>query len=802
MIQDLKFAIRMLIQKPAFSVVIVLTLALGIGANTALFTIVDAVLIQPLPYRDSNQIVQLFSTSPDEGKDPAIKTISFPDFLDYQKSGVFEEICVIDYGRCAISGGSHPEQLFVARVSANLFHLFGFVPAHGRGFRADEDRQGGAPVVVLSHRLWQERFGGDQKVIGRAVSLDQGLFTVIGVLPRDFRLPVELDGEYQVDLLMPVTPTAFQRTRGIRRFEAYGRLRSEASIENAQRKMDLLAKRLQQEYADTNRDIGVGIARLQELTVRGSRTVLFLLFGAVGFILLIACSNVANMMMGRATTRRSEIAIRVALGAGRKRIIRQLLTESVLLAVSGGALGVLFALWGVDTFVSFYPGGMPRLREAGINFHVLCFTLIVSTVTGVIFGLVPAWQSSKLAPVDAMKEKSQFTSGNRARKALVVCEVALAVVLSIGAALLLKSFSLLMGVDTGVNIQRTLTMRISLPKAQYPEKNQAKDFYQRMLDRLKAQPGIQAAGVVNILPLGGGYSCDTFTRDDRPAEPGKEPCAEYRSITPGYLNAIGIRLVKGRAITDQDTDSSEPVAMINEEMARKYWPDRDPVGMKVTSDTGLHISRRIVGVVTSVKHFGPGSDAAPELYIPYAQDPWPQTMTLVLETIGDPESLIASAQKEIWALDRNLPVAEIFTMEDLLSRSVAQPRFRTVLLGIFASVALLLSMVGIYGVVTYSTERRTHEIGIRTALGALPRDILTLIFRDGMALTLIGIGTGLILATGISRMLSGFLFATPPIDPITYICVSLFLAAVALFACMLPAIRAARVDPVQALKYE
>jgi putative ABC transport system permease protein len=805
--QDLLFGLRMMGKRPGFTLVAALTLALGIGANTAIFSVVNAVLLNPFPYREPDKIVRLFVTSVNDN-DPGIKSVSYPDFLDYRaQNQVFTQTAVIDATSLTLMGSEEPERIQCALVSASLFPLLGIQPVLGRAFLPEEDQPQGAPVVILGYGLWQRRFGSSASIIGQNITLTGNRYTVIGVLPAEFKMPSQLMGVGRpYDVWMPVGPSARQRSRGQHRFEAYARLKSGVTLARAQDDLSLIASRLAAQYPDSNKDKGLGLVPLRELAVRDSRTVLFILLGAVSFVLLIACANVANLLLARAAARQKEIAIRMAMGAGRARIIRQMLTESVLLAVLGGGAGLLLALWGADAFAALHPGGLPRLDEVGIDGRVLGFTFGISLLTGLVFGLAPALQASKSDLLVTIKEGSgQIASSagsRRIRGLLVISEVALSLVLLIGAGLLINSFWRLQQVNPGIQPDHLLTLRLTLPQNDYRDNQQASHFYQQLLARFGAMPGVESAGAVTILPLGGGFSCDSFTRDDRPAPPGQEPCAEYRSVTPGYFKTMGIALVHGREFTERDLRAAPPVAVINETMARRFFADVNPIGMRITPDTGERISREIVGVVRDVKHFGLDKEAGAELYVPYFQDAWARSMTIVLRTSGDPASLSSAARREVWALDKNLPVANIQTMEQLLARSIAEPRFRTLLLGLFASVALLLAASGIYGVMSYAVTQRTPEIGIRMALGASTADVLKLVVGHGMILTLIGVTLGLGAAFTLTRWLKSLLFGISATDPLTFTVIALLMMAVALVACWIPARRATRVDPMVALRYE
>ena len=810
--QDIRYSFRMLRKSPGFTAVAVLALALGIGANSAIFSVVNAVLLEPLPYAKPDRLVRLFVAGTSQSKEPVIKSVSYPDFVDLrEQNSVFEEMAIIDGTSLIMAEGVEPERLQCAMVSASLFPLLGVHTVEGRAFTSEEDRPGGPPVVLLSSGLWQRRFGSSLDILNQTITLSKNSYTVIGILPPDFKMPSNLTGSRSFDLWMPVMPSAYKRTRDMNRYESYARLKPGVTLEQAQTELTAIAASLEQQYQDSNKGKAMRIVPLNDLVVRNSRATLLVLFGAVGVVLLIACANVANLMLARATSRSKEIAIRAAMGATRRRIIQQLLIESAALALLGGAVGLLVALWSVDALVALQPVGLPRVDEIGINLNVALFTIGLSLLTGLLFGLAPALHVSKPDLATTIKEGSGSASAsaasNRIRSLLVVSEVAMALVLLVGAGLLIKSFWRLQHVDPGINPTNLLTFQLSIPQTEYATPQQTKDFYQQLTDRLQSLPGVQSAAAVNILPLGGGFSCDSFTRDDRPLKSGDEPCAEYRSVTPDYFRAMGIALLAGREFTDRDQQTSAPVAIINEALARQFWPDENPIGMRLTPDTGEHVSREIIGIVKDIKHFGLDIETAPELYVPHFQDPWPRSMTMVLRTQGDPMSLSAAVRSEVKEMDKALPVLNIRSMDQLLSRSVAEPRFRTVLLGGFAALALLLASLGIYGVIAYSVSQRTREIGIRMALGAQMPDIMRMVVRQGLLLTSAGVAIGIACAFVLTRVLltgvlSSFLYQVSVTDTMIFVAIPLILIGVALGACFVPARRATKVDPMIALRYE
>ncbi len=812
--QDIRYGFRILLKKPGFTATIVLALGLGIGANTAIFSVVNAVLLRPLPFKNSERLVALRQTTTQRKDD--LDFASYPNFTDWRtQNKVFEQLAVFRNVNRTLTGADQPVRLQSAIVSANIFQLLGATPSLGRAFLPEEDMPGASSyAVILSHGLWQRRFGSDPKVLGRNLTLSGKSYTVVGVMPEGFQFPVQaeptelwitvaLDAETPVDGGAPNTAQ-----RGVGIYQVIGRLKPNVTLEQAQAEMDSIARNLEAQYPDTNTHQGVKIIPQLELLVGKIRTALLVLFGAVGFVLLISCANVANLLLARATTRHKEIAIRAALGASRWRVVRQLLTESVLLGLAGGALGLLLAMWGTDLLVALSPKGLPRLSEIGLDGRVLAFTMFVSLLTGAIFGLAPALHASKLDLTESLKEGGRSGTagarGNRVRSLLIVTEVALALMLLVGAGLLARSFLRLQGASPGFNAEHVLALNISVPFAKYSEPQQAV-FYRQLLSRIETLPGVDAAGIVYPLPLSGDQIEVTFEVDGRPMARGERPSTEYRATSPDYFRAMSIPLLKGRGFNARDDVKSPGVIIINETLARQIFPGEDPIGKRIRPGISVGndeaVMREIVGVVGDVKHQSLSSEAGAEVYVPHAQVPF-SGMTLVARTGIDPQSLAATMRNEVSKLDKDIPVYNIRTLDDYLAASVAQPRFNTLLLGIFAGVALLLTMIGLYGVISYSVTERTHEIGIRVALGAQTSDVLKLVVKQGMALALIGVGVGLAAALALTRVLASLLYGVSATDPITFTGVSLLLVAVALFACLIPARRATKVDPMIALRHE
>ncbi|MGH9837616.1 MAG: ABC transporter permease [Blastocatellia bacterium] len=814
--QDLRYGARMLMKKPGFTLIAVITLGLGIGANSAIFSVVNGVLLREAPYREPQRLVMVWADRPQLQAQTGISDfpVSAADFADWrdQNQG-FEQIAAFHSQSFNITGGGEPEFLGGVRASANLFALLGIEARRGRVFLPEEDRAGNNRVVILSDGLWQRRFGSDPKIIGRTISLNNEPYTVVGVASPDFQFPrkAELPAGFgfpgEVSLYTPLALTPEQRNnRGRDYLAVIARLKPQTRFEQAQAEMVGVAERLEQQYPDTNRNKSVRLVAFHQQVVGKAQPALLALLGAVGFVLLIACANVANLLLARAAARQKEMAIRAALGAGRWRVIRQLLTESLLLAASAGALALLLAVWGVDLLRTILPDNLPRAGEIGVDVRVFGFTLVVSLLTGILFGLVPALQASRTDLNETLKEGGRSSGGgghNRFRGLLVVSEVALALLLLVGAGLMLRSFIRLMSVDPGLDPQNVLTMDIRLPRSKYQPPQQAA-FFQQLLERLRALPGVQSAGAVYPLPLGGAEEGMGFGIEGRPpAAPGEQLTAGPRWVSPDYFKVLKIPLLKGRVFTEGDGGDSPPVLVINEAMARQYWPNEDPIGRRVAfnSRDNQPIWREIVGVVKDVRHTALDTESKPQMYFPFTHFPLP-FMTLVARTDGDPMSLVAAVRGQVRAIDKDQPVSNIHAMEELLARSVSERRFNLLLLAIFAGVALLLAAVGIYGVMSYSVEQRTHEIGVRMALGARTADVLRLLLGQGMKLVAMGVAIGLAAAFALTRLISTLLFGVRATDPVTFVALALLLTVVALLACWIPAWRATKVDPMIALRCE
>jgi putative ABC transport system permease protein len=825
MLQDIRYGIRMLRKNAGFTAVALVALALGIGANTAIFSVVNAVLLRPLPFADQERLMLIWASKPQ--RDFAQLPLSLPNFNDVKgQSQAFDGIAAWALGRFNLSGDGEPEQVQYAVVSADFFPVLGARPALGRDFLPSENQPSDSRAVIISHGLWQRRFAGEQSVIGRSVTLDGQSYEVAGVLPQDFRF---VSFPKETDVWLPFGLDPFQDrkyARGANSLGVIARLRGDATVESAQAEMSTIAGRLEEQFPRFNRGLKLNIVPLREQVIKRFKTGLLVLLGAVGLVLLIACANVANLLLARAKSRQKEIAIRTALGASRFRIIRQMLTESLLLALSGGALGLLIAVWGVELLASV-PYNTPDLftpynianQQIGLDGRVLVFTLALSALTGVVFGLAPAIQVSNSNLNESLKDagtKSGAGRRNRARGLLVVSEVALSVMLLVGAGLLIKSFARLNEVDPGFRAENVLTANVKLPQSKYRENRQVATFYKQLLDRASLLPAVESAGAVEYLPMSGIDSSTGFFIDGRPEPaPTERPQTHYRAVSSDYFRSMGMVIREGRAFRESDDTEAPRVALVNETMARRYWPDENPIGKRVALDLEAmrfypdrapdmdipSAMREIVGVVADVKHSRLEGEAVPEMYIPYLQRPT-RDMTVVLRTNADPAGLIPALRDVAAAIDKDQAIADINTMSNLLTASIAQPRFNMLLLAIFAALALLLAAVGVYGVVSYSVTERTREIGIRMALGAGARDVLGLVMKEGLMLSMIGVAAGLAAALAMTRVLSSLLFDVSATDPIVFAGISLILMGVALGASFVPARRATKVDPMVALRHE
>ena len=801
--QDIRYGVRLLAKRPGFTLIAVLALALGIGANTAIFSIVNSVLLHPLPFKDSDQLVWFYEVQPKLDRAP----FSPADFLDLQsQNNSFEEITAMRPTSFNLTGGDQPERIRGAVVSANFFSTLRAQPAKGRAFIPEEGKAGAARVAVVSYSFWQNRRGGDPDLVGKTFTLSDESVTVIGIMPADFSYPRRAEVWVNPRQVVPEPFSTFTddvvSMRGTHYLWVFGRLKAGVPLAGAQADIDTVVANIQQQH---NTNHGVHLITMHEQTIGDTKPVLIVLMVAVGFVLLIACANVANLMLARATARSKEMAIRTALGASRRRVIRQLLTESMLLALAGGGLGLALAWWGVDLLVALSPPDTPRLAEIGLDRQVFLFTLAVSLLTGFIFGLVPALQASKPNLTEALKEGGRGGSDgshrNRVRGLLVIAEVALSLVVLIGAGLLIKSFVRLLRVEPGFNATNLVVGGISLPGKKYGELPKRIAFFNQLTERLQSVPGVEAVALSNDLPIEGTDTTSYPTIEGRQTGDDNDRFLMGRHvINAGYFKAMGVPLLKGREFTPADKEGTPPVLIINETAASRIWPDEDPVGKRIKFGGNNDPWLEIVGVVGDVKHNGLDAEPSIESYEPYAQDPYPY-ITVALRA-PQRDQIASAIRREVQAIDKDQPVSQIQTMDKTLSESIAPRRLSMVLFTLFAAVAMLLAGVGIYGVMSYAVTQRTHEIGIRMALGAEQRDVLRLVVGQGMVLAFVGIAIGLAGAFFLTRLMASLLFAVSATDPLTFVAVPLVLAGVALGACFVPARRAIKVDPMVALRYE
>jgi putative ABC transport system permease protein len=798
--QDLRYGARMLLKKPGFTLIAIGAIALGIGANTAIFSVVNAVLLRPLPYEESERLVVLYETNPQQGRDEM--DVSYPNFVDWQaQSQSFEQMAAHLSGGMVLTGKDEPAGVDVAAVSADFFSMLRVKPLRGRAFLPEEDKVGGAPVVIVSHALWQSRFGGDEGLIGRQIMLDRKSRTVIGVMPPNFAFP---PGD-QTEVWLALGAWADQmQNRAVHRLTAIGRLKPDVTLRQAQTELATIANRIQQQNPAADPGHGVNVISGYESLTKNARPALLTLLVAVGFLLLIACANVANLLLARAETRQKEIAIRTSLGATRWRIARQLLTESLILAVAGGAAGLLLAAWGVDALAGSLPEDFPRAKEIGIDRVVLGFTGALSVLTGLIFGIIPALARAKPPLNETLKEGGRTNAAfgrGRVRGALIVSEVALSLALLVGAGLLIKSFWRLTQVNPGFQTDHLLTMNVVLIGEKYKETAQVISFYRELPARLGALPGVKAVSAASVLPISGGDGAGNLTIEGRDFPPAQTPSASFRRILPNYFSVMGIPLRQGREFDERDT-GAEKVVIINEGMARRFWPDGDAIGKRIKVGPPQNEPwLTVVGVAGDVKNVGLEADARLATYEPHSQRT-SSSMTLAVRTETDPLSLSAAVRGELRAMEKDLLIRPTSTMDERIRRSVAPRRFNMTLLAGFAALALLLAAVGVYGVMSYTVTQRTHEIGVRMALGAQSGAVLKLIVGQGLRLALIGVVIGLPAAFALTRWMEDLLFGVRPTDSWTYGAVAALLLLVALFACWIPARRAAKVDPMVALRCE
>jgi putative ABC transport system permease protein len=810
MFQDLRSSMRMLMKKPGFTLTAIFTLALGIGASAAMFSFFDAVLFKPLAYHAPERLVMVWERSQDGGR-----TIpDIPSFQEWRRQNqVFSQLSAISSagGGLTLTGRGTAERIRSLFVSANYFELLGAQPALGRFFNPDEDQAGKEHVAVLTNRCWEQRFGGDPKILGADITLDNKKYTVIGVAA-----PHRIFDRSSTEVWLPLVFTSEQIRSQSRFFTTEARLKPGVTVEQADAEIKRITEGLARQGLTVNKNASAVVQPLREHIVRGSRQMMMLLMGAVIFILLIACANVANLLLARSMAREREVAVRAALGAGRSRLLRQFLTESVLLAVVSGGMGVILAFWLIKGFTALMPRfTIPTETEATIDLRVLLFTLGASLLTGIIFGLAPAWQASRPELTRLLQEHGYGASArlgrNKLRSLLLVSEIALTFALVIGAALLIRSFARMLQVDPGFQTERVLTLQTNLNKTRYPQAHQLINYQTALLDRMRAIPGAQSVAATNAVPLSGGGLFSLISITGR--SPGESPAREgaaIRIVSPGYFETLGIRLLSGRYLSDHDTAQTSPVIVINQSLAKRHWPDRDPIGghIQFAGDNFASLSFTIVGVIADLRHRRLQEKPEPEVYLLFSQTPdkalssFGRALHFAVRTTSEPSNLTPAIRNIAASVDKDQPLYSVRTMEELYSESVAMPRFQTAIFSLFGALALALATVGVYGVMAYSVKQRTREIGIRMALGAQAGDVLRLVMRQGLALALVGAGVGLGVAIALTRFLTVYLYEIKATDAPTYIGVALFLLSIALLASYLPARRAVKVDPVIVLRHE
>ncbi len=812
LLQDVRYALRQIRKAPGFAAVAVITLALGIGANTAIFSVVNGVLLRPLTFKDPNRLVRIWHTPPQKSF-PGITrfTVSPADFLDWQdENHVFERMAIYGFRAFTLTGGDKAEQILASTVSTGFFDTIGVKPILGRTPLPEEDQPGRSQVVVLSYGFWQRHFGSNRDVVVRNITLDGMNYLVAGVMPPEFQFP---------DTAQMWTPMAWtdqqKMIRGNHNYLVIARLRSGTDVQQAQAEMNTISARLEQHYPEDDKGWGAAVSPLHEDLVGGVRPALLVLLGAVGFILLIACVNVANLSLARIFSRHKEVAIRTALGASSTRIVRQILVESVLLALLGGALGLTYAHSGIHLIMAFLTGRLPQSANASIDAKVLAFTAFVAVATGVISGILPALHSSRANVNQALKEGLGRThtgsGGNRTRNTLVVVEIAMSLVLLVGAGLMIRSFQILRKVNPGFEPSGVLNVTAAIAREKFLQPMQQVSFFERVLERVRALPGVVSAGAINNIPLGMNGSHQPIQVEGRPVvRMSEQPEVDVAVITAGYMSTLRIPVLRGRDFGDRDVAGQPATILISKSLARQCWPNEDPIGKHITLSFLPGIAREVVGVVGEVKVDGlDQSRPAAGLYFPLGQVTNPMQepfnsfpMTLVVRTQSNPSSLVSAVTNAVTEVDRDAPLTNIRTMEDLVAGSLSQVRFNLLLLGAFAGLAMILAAIGIYSVLSYSVKRRVQEIGIRLALGATLPDVLRMIVFEGMRPTLLGVGIGAAGALALARVMSTLIYGVKPTDPLTFLSVALVLATVALLATLIPAYRAARVDPMVALRYE
>jgi putative ABC transport system permease protein len=794
--QDVRYGFRMLRKSPGFTAVAILTLALGIGANTAIFSVINGVLLSPLPYRNPKQLVVIKEHD------------SLPNVMDIQRqTRAFSQGGGINVDRMDYTGGTEPVQVRVGFIDAGFLETLGVQPMLGRIISSGEDVRGGPRLAMVSNHFWQNYLGSDPHAVGNTIQLGGNSYTVIGVMPASFAPPAE---HADVFVSLSVSDPGAGAERDLHFMHTYWRLKAGVTLAQAQADMAAIDRRLAEQYPAEEKERKSQLVPLHEWLVGDVRSALLVLFGAVGLVLLIACANFASLLMMRAVAGRQELVIRAALGAGRGRLIRKTLTESTLLSVFGGAAGLLFAKWGTSMLLALRPEELARLSGIHMDTRVLLFVLVVSVMTGIVFGMAPVWIAARADVAGALKESARSTTastmGHSIRKILVISELAVALVLLVGAGLLIKGFSRLRSMNPGFNSANVMTMYLQLPETRYGEIPKQTQFRRELLTRLDTVPGVQVA-MVSDIPLGGNYVGHRLVIDGRPpVAVGGEPLVQTLSVMGDYFHVMQIPLRAGREFTPLDREGQPLVAIVNEEIVREFFPHEDPIGVRIcwAGDVGPPRWMTVIGVVADVKHSGLNQPTDPAVYTPFSQsdERWRRFMTLAIRARDASPGLIAEVKEQIWSLDSQIPVSDVHAMDELIAVSLAQQRFNMLLLGLFAALALVLAAVGIYGAMAYAVNQRTHEIGIRTALGAQRCDVLRLVMKDGAKIALFGIASGIAGALALTRLMASLLFEVKPTDPATFVGVAILLALVALAACYIPARRAMRVDPMVALRYE
>ena len=807
--KDMRYGVRGLLKHPGFTAIVVITLALGIGASTAIFSVVDNVLLRRLPYRNAERLVAIQEMNR-EGKRSQVTSANFLDWR--AQNTVFEHLAAVKTTTSNLALSDQAERIDLAQTNANFFDVFGITPTYGRLFLPQDEQAGHDPVVVVSNTLWQRRFGSDPSLVGKPITLDGRNFTVIGIAPPGFQYP------NKTELWVPplkLVPELYlgqdvTQTRGMGYLGAIALLKPGVSLPQAAAEMETITARLRQQYPETNNRRFDRVVSLHQHLIGDTNKVLWLLLGAVTFVLLIGCANVANLLLASGAARQKEMAIRTALGASRWRVMRQLFTESTILALTGGAVGVLIAIWGLAAITKLLPADFPRLNEIHLDLRILGFTFAASVLTGILFGLVPALQISRPDVQESIRETGRGTSGSRRqsrfRQALIVAEVALSMVLLAGAGLLFRSFLRLQSVSTGFVSEQVLTAWLTPSGPNFTNQAAYAKFYNQALEKISAIPGVQDAGLINTLPLANGGPTTGFRVDGRPIETrDKWPMVNYRAISPNYFRAMSIPVVQGRAYTDRDDANAPAVMIVNQQTVRDIFPNENPIGKRITfgavDQNQQPIWFEIVGVVANTRSLELREESTPEVYFSTLQDYWP-TMALVVRSSVEPSSLSGAIRQAVNEVDKSVPVSQVKTMDHVVSESITQPRFNLFLLGLFSTVAMLLSAAGIYGVTAYTVSQRTHELGIRLALGAQVGDVLKMILGQGMAVIGVGLVLGLGAAFGLMRLLRSLLFGVGENDPLTFVAITLVLLIVALIACYIPARRATKVDPLEALRAE